>query len=66
MLFDKNARLSARVFGTVLNYPLYDADCCPAARELLAVGNVAGAIAEWRRLVCPRIFEPHGCAVYAG
>ena len=50
MLFDENARLSARVFGTVLNYPLYDADCCPAARELLAVGDVAGAIGEWRRL----------------
>jgi hypothetical protein len=49
-LFDKNARLSARVFGNVLNFPLYDADCCPAAREYLAIGNVAGAIAEWQRL----------------
>jgi hypothetical protein len=50
MLFDKSARLSARVFGHVLNLPLYDADCCPAARECLAVGDVAGAIAEWQRL----------------
>jgi hypothetical protein len=50
MFLDKNARLSARVFGNVLNYPLYDADCCPAARECLAVGNIAGAMAEWQRL----------------
>jgi TPR repeat protein len=50
MLFDKNARLSARVFGHVLSYPLYDADCCPAAREYLAAGNVAGAMEEWQRL----------------
>jgi hypothetical protein len=50
MFFSKDSRLSARVFGPVLNFPLYDADCCPAARDCLAVGNVAGAIAEWQRL----------------
>lgn len=50
MLLNKDSRLSARVFGSVLNFPLYDADCCPAAREQLAVGNVAAAIAEWQRL----------------
>lgn len=50
MFLGKNARLSARVFGRVLNFPLYDADCCPAARECLAIGNVAGAIVEWQRL----------------
>jgi hypothetical protein len=31
-------------------WPLYDADCSPAARELLTMGDVAGAISEWRRL----------------
>jgi hypothetical protein len=50
MFFGKDSRLSARVFGTVLNFPLYDGDCCPAARECLAVGDVTGAIAEWQRL----------------
>jgi hypothetical protein len=50
MLLDENARLSARVFGDVLNYPLYDAECCPTAREFLALGNISGAIAEWQRL----------------
>ena len=50
MFFSKDSRLSARVFGPVLNFPLYDADCCPAARDCLAVGNVVGAIAEWQRL----------------
>lgn len=49
-LFSKDARLSADVIGNVLNLPLYDADCCPAARQCLAVGDVAGAIAAWRRL----------------
>jgi hypothetical protein len=33
MFLGKNARLSARVSGKVLNFPLYDADCCQAARE---------------------------------
>jgi hypothetical protein len=50
LVLNKNARLSARIFGNVLNFPLYDADCCPAAREHLAVGNIDGAIAEWQRL----------------
>jgi TPR repeat protein len=50
MFFNKDSRLSARVLGPVLNLPLYDADCCPAARECLAVGDVVGAIAEWQRL----------------
>src|ERR1700691_1499315 len=50
MLFNKNTRLSARTFGNVLNFPLYDADCCPAARECLAVGNIGGAMSEWQRL----------------
>ena len=49
-MFSKDARLSADVIGNVLNLPLYDADCCPAARQCLAVGDVAGAIAAWRRL----------------
>jgi hypothetical protein len=50
MLLSKESRQSARIFGNVLKTPLYDADCCPAARELLAVGDIDGAIAEWRRL----------------
>ena len=50
MFFSKDSRLSARVFGTVLNFPLYDGDCCPAARECLALGDVTGAVAEWQRL----------------
>jgi hypothetical protein len=50
MFLSKDSQLSARVFGSVLNFPLYDADCCPAARDCLAVGNVVGAIAEWQRL----------------
>jgi hypothetical protein len=50
MFFSKDSRLSARVFESVLNFPLYDADCSPAARDCLAVGNVVGAIAEWQRL----------------
>ena len=50
MFFSKDSQLSARVFGPVLSFPLYDADCCPAARDCLAVGNVVGAIAEWQRL----------------
>ena len=50
MFLSKDSRLSASVFGSVVNFPLYDADCCPAARDCLAVGNVAGAIAEWQRL----------------
>jgi hypothetical protein len=50
MFFSKDSRLSARVFGTVLNFPLYDGDCCPAARECLALGDVTDAVAEWQRL----------------
>src|ERR1700677_4104541 len=50
MFLSKDSRLSARVFGTVLNFPLYDGDCCPAARECLALGDVTGAVAEWQRL----------------
>ena len=50
MFLDRNARLSARVCGNVLNFPLYDADCSPAARECLAAGNIEGALAEWQRL----------------
>jgi hypothetical protein len=50
MFLDKQARLSAQVLGRVLKLPLYDGDCCPAARDCLAAGNVEGAITEWRRL----------------
>src|SRR5580698_7955772 len=50
MFLSRESQQSARVLGHVLNFPLYDGECSPAARELLAVGNIAGAIAEWRRL----------------
>jgi hypothetical protein len=50
MFLSKESRQSAQVFLRVLKLPLYDGDCCPFARELLAVGDVDGAIAEWRRL----------------
>jgi hypothetical protein len=50
MFLSKESRLSARIMGHVLNFPLYDGDCSPVARELLAAGDVDGAIAEWRRL----------------
>ena len=50
MFLSKESRLSARVLGRVLNYPLYDGDCSQAAREFLAVGDIDAAIAEWRRL----------------
>jgi hypothetical protein len=50
MLLSRESRQSAQVFGRVLKLPLYDADCCPRARELLAIGDVEGAIVEWRRL----------------
>jgi hypothetical protein len=50
MLLSHENRLSARICGHVLNYPLYDGDCSPAAREYLAAGNVEGAISEWQRL----------------
>jgi hypothetical protein len=46
----KEGRQSARILGRVLNFPLYDGDCSPAAREFLAVGNIDAAIKEWRRL----------------
>jgi hypothetical protein len=50
MLFNKENRLSASIFGHVLNSPLYDGDCSPAAREYLAAGDIDSAIGEWRRL----------------
>jgi hypothetical protein len=50
MLLSKESRQSAQVFAHVLHLPLYDGDCSPAARALLANGDVDGAIAEWRRL----------------
>jgi hypothetical protein len=50
MFLSKESQQSARVLGHVLNFPLYDGDCSPAAREFLAVGDVGAAIAEWRRL----------------
>jgi hypothetical protein len=50
MFLSKESRQSARIMGQVLNFPLYDGDCSPTARNLLAVGDVDGAIAEWRRL----------------
>jgi hypothetical protein len=50
MLLTKDSRLSARVWGRVLNAPLYDGNCSPGAREYLAAGNVDAAVAEWRRL----------------
>lgn len=50
MFLNKEGRQSARVMGHVLKFPLYDGDCSPAARALLADGDVDGAIAEWRRL----------------
>ena len=50
MFLNKESRQSAQVFLRVLKMPLYDGDCNPAARELLVLGDVDGAIAEWRRL----------------
>ncbi len=50
MLFNKDKRLSASIFGRVLNSPLYDGDCSPAAREYLAAGDIDSAVEEWRRL----------------
>jgi hypothetical protein len=50
MLFNKENRLSASVFGHVLNSPLYDGDCSPAAREFLAAGDIDSAVGEGRRL----------------
>lgn len=50
MFLSEESRLSASVMGHVLNFPLYDGDCSPTARKLLAVGDVDGAILEWRRL----------------
>jgi len=50
MLFNKEKRLSASIFGHVLNSPLHDGDCSPAAREYLAAGDIESAIGEWRRL----------------
>lgn len=50
MFLSKESRQSARIFGHVLNSPLYDADCSPAARTLLEVGDVDGALLEWHRL----------------
>jgi hypothetical protein len=50
MWLSKEGRQSARVFGHALKMPLYDADCSPAAREQLAVGDIDGAMLEWRRL----------------
>ena len=50
MFLSKESRQSARVLGHVLNFPLYDGDCSPTARKLLAAGDIDGAIAEWRRL----------------
>jgi hypothetical protein len=50
MLLSHENRLSARICGHVLNYPLYDGDCSPAAPEYLAAGNIEGAISEWQRL----------------
>lgn len=50
MFLSKESRQSTRIIGHVLNFPLYDGDCSPAARELLAAGDIDGAIAEWRRL----------------
>jgi hypothetical protein len=50
MFLSEESRQSARVMGHVLNFPLYDGNCSPAARAMLANGDVDGAIAEWRRL----------------
>ena len=50
MFLSKEGRQSAQILGHVLNFPLYDGNCSPVARSLLAVGDVDGAIAEWRRL----------------
>jgi hypothetical protein len=50
MFLSKESRQSAQVFGHALKMPLYDADLSAKARELLASGDVEGAIAEWRRL----------------
>jgi hypothetical protein len=49
-IFSKDSRLSARIFGRVLNLPLYDGDCSTAARECLARGDLNGAVTEWKRL----------------
>jgi hypothetical protein len=48
MLFNKENRLSASIFGHVLNSPLYDGDCSAEAREYLAAGNIDSAVGEWR------------------
>jgi hypothetical protein len=50
MLFNKENRQSASIFGHVLNSPLYDGDCSQAAREHLAAGDIDSAVREWRRL----------------
>jgi hypothetical protein len=50
MFLSRESQQSARVLGHVLNFPLYDGDCSPAARKFLAVGDIDAAIAEWRRL----------------
>jgi hypothetical protein len=50
MFLSKSGRQSARIFGNVLDEPLYGGDCSAAACESLVNGNVEGAIAEWRRL----------------
>lgn len=42
--------LSVRISGCVVNQPLHDADCSQRARELLAAGDIDGAVAEWRRI----------------
>lgn len=48
MFLSKESRQSARILGRVLNFPLYDGDCSPAAREFLATGNIDAAMTEWR------------------
>jgi len=40
MFLSKETRQSARIMGHVLNFPLYDGGCSPAARNLLAAGDV--------------------------
>ena len=50
MFLSEESRQSARVIWHVLIFPLYDGNCSPAARRLLEVGDVDGAIAEWQRL----------------
>lgn len=46
----RDAILSARVLGIVMNFPLYDGKVSDKARQLIADGRLDEALAEYRRL----------------